>query len=166
MINILCKFPPDWLQEVRGAVLQGSGGVMVEDESNTGYFHLREIVAKGSRSDTKAREDAILRDPNLNTLYHSIGQEALPSLGVENLRPRGIWFPLSCDKVPDDKPRASKQWKRRGEPAVPVLFNISTLPGTESGQQRKGSLQTSCDGVTGWSLFSLRKAGTVCSLYH
>lgn len=114
MINILCKFPPDWLQEVRGAVLQGSGGVMVEDESNTGYFHLREIVAEGSRSDTKAREDAILRDPNLNTLYHSIGQEALPSLGVENLRPRGIWFPLSCNKVPDDKPRASKQWKRRG----------------------------------------------------
>ena len=61
-----CAKSSDWLREIRGAALQGSGGRVAGDEA--GYYHLREMVAKRSRSN-RSEETAVLRDPSYSNPY-------------------------------------------------------------------------------------------------
>lgn len=52
----VCKFSPDLLLEVKSTVLQGSRGLMTEDEDYTGHFVRREMMAK-RRGDTQVGEN-------------------------------------------------------------------------------------------------------------
>lgn len=88
---------------------------------------------KGADQTPRSEKTAILRDPNHNHSDHIISQETMPSLGVENLRPKGILLPFSGNRILG-KPRALKQSERRRESAVPARLTISTLHCTESGQ--------------------------------
>lgn len=118
MINILCWFSPDLLLQVRGIALRGSRGLRTEDTDDTGHFYLRELVAKRSRQVTKGGT-ALPWD-----LATVISQKMMPSLEVENLRPKKILVHPRMIRTLTTSTVHWRSQRQERQSAVSAPFNI------------------------------------------